>query len=549
MSKTVVQHVLGRLHELGITDIFGVPGDFAFPVNDAICKDKKLRWIGSCNELNAAYSADGYARVKGFGAVCTTYGVGELSAISAIGGAYAENVPVFHLVGMPSLGTMESRGKVHHSLGNGEFDFYFKMTDPVVCARAIMTPENCASETERLIAAARFHRQPVYMGFPADCADMPVLDKADPIPDPPSDPASLMAAVNAIVALLGKARTAIIVPGIITTGLGLKDQLTKLIDSSGLPFATVLPDKTAVDETHPNFIGVFGQFGKPHGELEAYVEAADCVLIVGAYKTDFTVTTFERSKTINIQPHSVNVGDDVFRHVRMADVLPALTRQLPKRTDLKGPKPVGLGQPEGLNDDPITAQALFPRWESVLKPNDILIQETGSTMFVMSTARMPKGSDFKIQSLWGAIGWATPAAFGAALAAPRRRTVLITGEGSHQLTAQEIGQFARYGLKPIVFVLNNDGYLIERVLCEDPECYYNDLAQWNYQQLPAALGCKDWVTARVTTCGELDAAIALAESSDQGAYIEVVAGRYSAHPITKGLRELKYPNSKIQWAP
>jgi indolepyruvate decarboxylase len=299
MAKTLVQHVLKRLRELGISDIFGVPGDFAFPINDAICKDKKLRWIGSCNELNAAYSADGYARVKGFGAVCTTYGVGELSAISAIGGAYAENVPVFHLVGMPSLGTMESHGKVHHSLGNGEFDFYFKMTEPVVCARAIMTPENCASETERLIAAARFHRQPVYMGFPADCADMPVLDKADPIPDPASEPASLKAAVKAIVAMLGKAKTAIIVPGIITTGLGLKDQVIRLIDSSGLPFATVLPDKTAVDETHPNFIGVFGQFGKPHGELEAYVEAADCVLIVGAYKTDFTVTAFERSKTIN----------------------------------------------------------------------------------------------------------------------------------------------------------------------------------------------------------------------------------------------------------
>ena len=549
MAKTVVQHVLGRLRELGISDIFGVPGDFAFPVNDAICKDKNLRWIGSCNELNAAYSADGYARVKGFGAVCTTYGVGELSAISAIGGAYAEHVPVFHLVGMPSQGTMESHGKVHHSLGNGEFDFYFKMTEPVVCARAIMTPENCASETERLIAAARFHRQPVYMGFPADCAAMPVLDKADPIPDPPSDPSSLQAAVDAIVAMLDKARTAIIVPGIITSGLGLKDQVTKLIDSTGLPFATVLPDKTAVDETHPNFIGVFGQFGKPHGELEAYVEACDCVLIVGAYKTDFTVTAFERSKTVNIQPHSVSVGSSVFRHVRMADVLPELTRRLSKRSDFKGPKPAGLGEPEGQNDDPITAQALFPRWERLLKPNDILVQETGSTMFVMSTARMPSGSDFKIQSLWGAIGWATPAAFGAALAAPGRRTLLITGEGSHQLTAQETGQFARFGLKPIIFVLNNEGYLIERALCEDPECYYNDLAQWNYQQLPAALGCKDWVTARVTTCGELDAAIALAVSSDQGAYIEIVTGKYSAHPITQGLRGPKYPNSKIQWAP
>ena len=145
-------------------------------------------------------------------------------------------------------------------------------------------------------------------------------------------------------------------------------------------------------------------------------------------------------------------------------------------------------------------------------------------MFVMSMACMPKGSDFKIQSLWGAIGWATPAAFGVALAAPKRRTVLITGESSHQLTAQEIGQFARYGRKPIVFVLNNDGYLIERVLGEDPECYYNDL--WRAR-----------------------AAIALAESSDKGAYIEIVTGKYSAHPITKGLRGRKPTNLKIQWAP
>ena len=64
--------------------------------------------------------------------------------------------------------------------------------------------------------------------------------------------------------------------------------------------------------------------------------------------------------------------------------------------------------------------------------------------------------------------WATPAALGAAVAAPDRRVVLITGEGSHQLTAQEICQFHRLGLRPIIFVLNNSGYLIERLLCKDP---------------------------------------------------------------------------------
>jgi TPP-dependent 2-oxoacid decarboxylase len=88
MAKTVIQHVLSRLSEIGVKDVFGVPGDYAFPINDAVCSDPSLRWIGSCNELNAAYSADGYARIRGVAAACTTYAVGELSAINAIGGEF-----------------------------------------------------------------------------------------------------------------------------------------------------------------------------------------------------------------------------------------------------------------------------------------------------------------------------------------------------------------------------------------------------------------------------------------------------------------------------
>ena len=102
------------------------------------------------------------------------------------------------------------------------------------------------------------------------------------------------------------------------------------------------------------------------------------------------------------------------------------------------------------------------------------------------------------------------------MAAPQRRTVLITGEGSHQMTAQEVGQFSRYGLKPMIFVLNNHGYLIERLLCKDGEREYNDVVSRNYQQLPAALGCENWFTSRVTTCGELDQAIAHAEEREAG---------------------------------
>ena len=110
MPKTVIQHVLGRLKDIGIDDIFAVAGDFAFAIHDAIVQDPDINYIGCCNELNAGYAADGYARVHGVGAVSTTYGVGELSAIGAVGGSYAENVPVFHLVGMPATAAQHKPG-------------------------------------------------------------------------------------------------------------------------------------------------------------------------------------------------------------------------------------------------------------------------------------------------------------------------------------------------------------------------------------------------------------------------------------------------------
>src|ERR1700757_3470917 len=180
MSQSVIEHVLSRLRETGINCVFGVAGHFASPIDDAVTANRQMRWIGSCNELNAAYAADGYARIHGVAAVCTTYGVGELSAINGIAGAYAEHVPVFHLVGMPNLPAQAARKLVHHTLGNGEFEFFRKMAEPVVCASAVMTPQNVASETERLIAEALYHRRPVYMSFPGDLAEQKVVSSARP---------------------------------------------------------------------------------------------------------------------------------------------------------------------------------------------------------------------------------------------------------------------------------------------------------------------------------------------------------------------------------
>ncbi len=537
--KTVIEYVLDRLHMLGINEVFGVAGDYAFPIEDAVCESKTLRWIGNCNELNAAYAADGYARIKGIAALSTTFGVGELSALNGLAGSYVEHLPVFHLVGMPASGVQKSHRLVHHTLGDGDFEVFYKMSQHLSCAHGILTPENCIDETERLIAAALKERRPVYMGFPSDYAVMPVMTKSQYEKRIPlkSDDQSLKAAVNAILDKLSVSQKACIIPGILSARLGCSDNVQAIIDKTGLPYATMFMDKGIVSESNPTYMGIYN--GKlMNAQVGEFVESCDCILGIGAVLTDFNSGSFTASvspeQRINILADHVKVGSAIYPNVVMKEVLEKLQTLAPSLQH-KGIKAQGLGEPRKEANGQITAQYLYPRLEQMFKAQDIIVAETGTASMGLGFALLPKDAQFHNQTLWGSIGWATPAAFGAAIAAPNTRVILVTGEGSHQLTAQEISQFARFGLKPIVLVLNNDGYLIERLLCKEPEAYYNDLPQWNYAQLPAALGCDDWFCQTVTTCDELDAAIKQAEITDSAAYIEIVMDRYAASDLAKKL--------------
>ena len=540
MSETVIQYILRRLNEIGVDDVFGVAGDYSFRVNDAIVEHPAINWIGCCNELNAGYAADGYARMRGVGAVCTTYGVGELAAMSAIAGSYAEHLAVFHLVGTPNLPTQEGRALVHHTLGNGEFDLFHRMAEPIVCASAVMTPQNVASETERLIAAALYHRRPVYMAIASDVADAPVLGGAGSVSAPTSDPESLAAATDAVAAALNNAGRACVLPGVLVRRLGMQATAAAFVDAAGLPFATMFADKSVLGQDHSNYIGMYA--GRLMGEpVRAFVESCDVVVMIGAMLTDGNTAghtvRLDPDKTINIGHHRTTVGPTVYRNVEIADILAQLPGRITKRAGRPVIAPEALGPIVGGGEDPITADALYPRWANFFRPGDVIMTDTGTSSVGLAFAQLPEGAELHNQTLWASIGWATPAAFGAAIGAPDRRLILITGEGAHQMTAQEISQFGRHGLRPIVFVLNNSGYLSERLLCKDMALAYNDIAAWNYAELPHAVGCQGWFNARVSSCGVLDDALKTAEQAAGAAYIEVITDAYEAPPMYKKLRE------------
>ena len=531
MSKqpTVADYIVRRLAREGITDCFGVAGDFAFKLNDAVVRSETIRWIGCSNELDAAYAADGYARVRGCSMLLTTYAVGELSALNGVMGAKAERSCVFHLVGMPTMRNQRVRKIIHHTLGDGEFQNFANISAQAACVSAVITPDNCVHEMERLIATARAESRPAYILVASDYAVTPVNGTApNPYPKPVSGP-DLAKAVAAINERIEAAHSLAVLPAYSVSRFKLQDKLLTLIESLGCPFAAMAMDKGVLPEMHSQFVGIYSGAASSHAVLQA-IEGADLLIDAGGVSfneinTSAYTSRIDPGKLVTIDVDHVRIGDRIYNPVRMGDVFETLARSVRKNFGYTAPPRETPAKPGGKPDDPITAVRMYPRFRDFLKPRDRIVLESGSISSGIVPLPLPEGAEVQLQPLWGSIGWATGATLGIALADPSRRTVLFTGEGSHQMTAADVGTMGRNGLKPVIFVLNNQGYMVERALEENPDLVYNDLAPWNYHALPAALGCQGWFTAKVTTLGELDAALGRAATGESACYIEIVAGR------------------------
>jgi indolepyruvate decarboxylase len=527
-ATSVIDYIVQRLADEGITDCFGVPGDYAFPVCDAVDRNPKIRWVGCSNELNASYAADGYARVRGAAMLSTTYAVGELSAINGVMGAKAERSLVYHVVGMPSHQNELLRKKMHHTFGDGVFGNFVDISAQAACCHAVINPDNCVIEMERVILEARRNNQPAYIVVPGDYALAPFTPTEVSPVALKSGEASLKKAVAALAEKIRGAKSIVAFPAFILSRLGLQKEAKQAIEALGCPFATTTMEKCIIDESHPQFAGVYAGAASTE-KTRQIVEGAELVLDLGGISlNDETTAGFSErldpARFVSVGLNDVRIGQQVIANVRIVDVLGAIAKlksPLPsfKRTSEQA-QPV-TGKPS----DKITMEQLYPRYAAFIRPGDNVVLESGSSTLGLAPETLANDVQVHIQMLWGSIGWATGATFGIALANANRRTVLITGEGSHQLTANEIGNMGRYDAKPIIFVLNNDGYMVERALEPYPDWSYNDLAKWRYADLPRALGCADWVTARVETLGELDAAMKAARESKSGAYIEIIGGR------------------------
>lgn len=536
MSKiTVADYLVQQIKNLGIDDVFGLPGDFNFNLIEAVEKNENTNWIGCTNELNAGYAADGYARVNGYGALITTYGVGELSAINAVAGSYAEFIPVIHIAGVPATKFIKNNTILHHNFATPDYKTCERIYSNVTAATAFLDADNAKEEIDRVLSILIKQKQPVYIAVPVDVCSAQI-DNTPKIETPKSNQDNLEAAADHVIRLLEKARQPVIIADVLTERFQAVEETKDFIEKSNYPVTTLLMGKGLIDWDYKNFIGTYiGAFD--NFNTYNYVNQSDCVISIGAIMSDLNTFGFDMkfnpSDYIEIYGTYTIVENEKYEDVLMADILKLLTEKVPQK-EFKLPERIFSFITPETRDKKLTAEYIYPRLQDFLKPEDLIFSETGIIKFGFAPIKIPKGANLYNQVLWGSIGWATPAAFGACVAARDKRVILFTGEGSHQLTAQEVSSMMRYGLKPIVIVLNNDGYTIERLLSKDPMDTFNDIAGWNYSKLPEVFDGECW-TAQAHTEEEFDSVLKEAAEiqKEKMCYIEIFADKMDLPVLTQ----------------
>lgn len=517
-----------RLIELGIKHIFGMPGDFNLPYLEQIEENKELKFIGNCNELNAAYAADGYARSNGFSALVTAYGVGDLSAINGIAGAYAHNVPIVHISGIPPLHMVNKRTISHHTLLDGNYENIMNCMKEFTVAQTRLTPANAALEIDRVLRQCFIERRPVYIQIPSDITHIKIKVNPEPLNLmlPPCDPELLEIATEEIYKALTKAKRPAFLIDEAAGRFGITSILNQLAIHYDIPYACLCSAKNVMDETLPQYAGTYiGNLSQP--KTREIIEQSDCLIGIGIYFSDISTGLFThqlpKENFIEISQHDLSIANRNFPGIGMVQLLNNIQSYLKLTpitlSEFKGPSLLQCEDP--FADETLCQAALWKSIENFFRPHDIILAEIGTSSTALSERSLPATADFISQTHWGAIGFTLPALLGSLLAQPERRHILFIGDGAIQLTIQELSTIMRHKLKPIIFVLNNEGYTIERLILGENSSY-NDIQNWKYTEImPVFNEGEKYNSFVVKTISQLNTALNVAADANNLTLIEL----------------------------
>lgn len=583
-SKTIPlgEYLFNRIADANpkLRSIFGIPGDFNLNLLEHLYSDsvlsREIRFINTCNELNGAYAADGYARaIEGLSVLITTYGVGELSALNGISGSFAEYVPVLHIVGTTSTqqvaaastATPATVKNIHHLVqlkiptNAPDHDVYKRLVEDFSVATETLYKHDAASvimaKIDHVLKTIIRERRPGYLFIPSDVPDDPLPERRRPTFDISELKGKSVVDVAAkILAKLYKAEKPAVLGDALVSRFGASKEFKDFIDL--LPEQWVRLFNTnmgrLIDDTRPNVVGTYYGVLSPDARINRILEDdTDLLLNFGFLnvETNTAGNSWDFSQIddyVEIHPDYV-LMDGVYHYHKdyttgerlfsLGDLISEIVRQAnPSQFKLTDNITYKFAPKTWANPgtEHISQNKLIDFFNHHLRPNDILVVETCTFLFGVPDIKFPPGVKVFSQLFYGSIGYALPATLGVSAAVKdlgaTNRVILVQGDGSAQMTIQELSTFLRFDVAhPQIFLLNNSGYTVERII-KGPTRSYNDIQDtWKWTDFFKIFGDADGkmhTSTKLRTAVEFDAYFAEEHPSDKIEFIELILGKLDA---------------------
>lgn len=500
MVYTVGQYLATRLAQLGLNHIFAVAGDYNLVLLDELGKVSELEQVYCSNELNCGFAAEGHARARGLGAAVVTFSVGAFSAFNSVGGATAENLPLILISGAPNSNDYGSGHILHHTTGHYDYSYQMEMAKYITVAAVSVTRADTAPALiDHAIRQALYHQKAAYIELSCNIVNLPC---AAPGPissltyEKSNDTASLEAAAKACLDRINHAKNPVIIVGNKTRAAGAEKEVIAFAKHLGCAVATMAHAKSFFPENDPHYIGTFwGEISSPG--VDEYIKNSDCRIYIGAVFNDYS--------TVGWTSHLINEEHDILlspRHLRaektefsgftLKNLLKHLTPLVKKNSagletfKSQAKKEKAASAADG--SAPLTMVELTRQIQGIINNKTTLFLDTGDSWFHGMHYILPEGARVESEMQWGHIGWSIPSIFGYAVGLPERRNVVMVGDGSFQLTAQEVAQMIRRNLHVIIILINNRGYTIEVKIHDGP---YNRVKNWDYANIIHTFNAED----------------------------------------------------------
>jgi len=526
MTYTIGSYLAARFSQIGLKHHFAVAGDYNLALLDQLLTNKDMTQIYCSNELNCGFSAEGYARANGAAAAIVTFSVGALSAFDALAGAYAENLPVILVSGAPNTNDRATEHLLHHTIGTYDWSYQLEMAKKITCAAVSITSAiEAPAQIDYAIRTALREKKPAYIDMACNISAAPCAAPGPisaVIAEEPSDPGALAAAVEVAAAFLREKTKPILLIGSKLRAARAEKEAIELADALGCSVAVMAAAKSFFPEGHPQFVGIYwGEIST--SSAQTIVDWSDGVVCIGTIFNDYSTVGWTAMPSgpnvLTADQHRVYMMGHDFSHVHLRDFLSALARKVEKHdatmVEYRRIKSEPPAEVEAEPEAKLMRAEIMRQVGPLITSETTLLVETGDSWFNGVMMKLPNGARFEIEMQWGHIGWSVPATFGYALGAPGRRIITMIGDGSFQLTAQEVAQMIRHKLPVIIFLINNHGYTIEVEIHDGP---YNNVKSWDNAGLIDAFNAEDGHGRglRVTTGGELAKAIEVALANREG---------------------------------